>query len=265
MPKVIDPELKARALRLVRGVWKHRSEVISDDDGGGQAVAMQVGASARRSLRRWVAQAEVDGGTRRARDAALSRRLDPPARRRRTGACVEDVAVVRSRSDVLLRGGTRRSQSARDHGVHRHPARRGLRGLCRAVAKNDSEQAQAWSFAARRPGLEDCGEPRAWPRDTAVARRGHLAGRCPGRGEQHRHTLVVIGHDTGRRRAVRARAEDRRALRCAVADSAASARIGRPGPGWRTPRPARPTVARPVARDDGPAPRRRAALAPGSA
>jgi transposase-like protein len=56
MPKKIDPELKARAVRLV---MEHRGEYPTAT-AAVLAVARQVGVG-KESLRRWVAQAEVGG------------------------------------------------------------------------------------------------------------------------------------------------------------------------------------------------------------
>jgi transposase len=59
MPKKIDPALRERAVRLVR---EHRSE-YSSTTAAAVAVARQLGV-ARESVRRWVAQAEIDDGAR---------------------------------------------------------------------------------------------------------------------------------------------------------------------------------------------------------
>ena len=59
MPKKIDPELKARAVRLV---MEHRGE-YPNLTAASQAVAKQVGVG-KESVRRWVLQAQVDGGQR---------------------------------------------------------------------------------------------------------------------------------------------------------------------------------------------------------
>jgi transposase len=57
MPKKLDPELKARAVRLV---MEHRSEYPTKT-AAVLAVSKRVGVG-KESLRRWVAQAEVDAG-----------------------------------------------------------------------------------------------------------------------------------------------------------------------------------------------------------
>jgi len=59
MPKMIDPELKARAVRLVS---EHRGEYPTLT-AASQAVAKQVGVG-KESVRRWVIQAEIDAGHR---------------------------------------------------------------------------------------------------------------------------------------------------------------------------------------------------------
>jgi len=58
MPKKIDEEFKARAVRLV---VEHRAE-YSTRTAAVLAVAKQVGVG-KESLRRWVIQAEIDAGT----------------------------------------------------------------------------------------------------------------------------------------------------------------------------------------------------------
>jgi transposase-like protein len=59
MPKKIDDELKARAVRLVRD---HRGEYASLT-AAAAVVAKQLGVG-KESVRRWAIQADVDGGTR---------------------------------------------------------------------------------------------------------------------------------------------------------------------------------------------------------
>ena len=65
MPKKIDEELKARAVRLVN---EHQGE-YSSLTAAAAVVAKQLGVG-KESVRRWVIQAEIDGGApRRARPA----------------------------------------------------------------------------------------------------------------------------------------------------------------------------------------------------
>ena len=59
MPKRIDPELRARAVRLVS---EHR-EQYSTETAAVVAVARQLGVS-RESVRRWLTQARIDAGDR---------------------------------------------------------------------------------------------------------------------------------------------------------------------------------------------------------
>ncbi len=59
MPKKIDPQLRARCVRLVR---EHQQEYPTLT-AAVTAVARQEGVS-RESVRRWLAQADVDDGTR---------------------------------------------------------------------------------------------------------------------------------------------------------------------------------------------------------
>ena len=59
MPKKIDPELKARAVRLVS---QHRGE-YPNLTAAAAAAAKQVGVG-KESVRRWVIQAEIDAGQR---------------------------------------------------------------------------------------------------------------------------------------------------------------------------------------------------------
>jgi transposase len=59
MPKTYDPEFKARAVRLVRDHLADYHSVTA----ASVAVGAQLGV-ARETLRRWVAQAEIDDGAR---------------------------------------------------------------------------------------------------------------------------------------------------------------------------------------------------------
>ena len=89
MPKKIDPELKARAVRLV---MEHRGE-YPNLTAASQAVAKQVGVG-KESVRRWVIQADVDAGRREgttSEESAEIKRLKAENRRLR-----EDVAVLKA-------------------------------------------------------------------------------------------------------------------------------------------------------------------------
>ena len=59
MPKKINPELRARALRMVQ---EHQQDYPSQT-AAAQAVARQLGLG-RETVRRWIVQAEIDEGAR---------------------------------------------------------------------------------------------------------------------------------------------------------------------------------------------------------
>lgn len=89
MPRRVDPELKARAVRLV---LEHRSEDPTTT-AAVHAVARQVGVG-KESLRRWVIQADIDAGDRpgaSTQDNAEVKRLKAENRRLR-----EDVAILKA-------------------------------------------------------------------------------------------------------------------------------------------------------------------------
>jgi len=89
MPKMINPELKARAVRLVT---EHVSEYPSLT-AAAAAVAKQLGVG-KESVRRWVIQAQVDTGERdgiTTEEQAEVKRLKAENRRLR-----EDVAILRA-------------------------------------------------------------------------------------------------------------------------------------------------------------------------
>ena len=89
MPKKIDDQLKARALRLIT---EHQQEYPSLS-AACEAVARQVGVG-KESVRRWVRQAEVDSGQREgitSVENAELKRLKAENRRLR-----EDVAILRA-------------------------------------------------------------------------------------------------------------------------------------------------------------------------
>ncbi|MBB5597654.1 transposase-like protein [Neomicrococcus lactis] len=89
MSKIIDPEVKARAVRLVT---EHSPEYPSLT-AAVTAVAKQLGVG-KESLRRWVIQAQVDTGERRdvtTNEQSEIKRLKAENRRLR-----EDVAILRA-------------------------------------------------------------------------------------------------------------------------------------------------------------------------
>ena len=95
MPKMIDPELEARAVRLV---LEHRAEYPTMT-AAVLAVARQEGVG-KESLRRWVAQAEVDAGDRAgatSEEQAEIKTLKAENRRLR-----EDVAILKAATSSFV-------------------------------------------------------------------------------------------------------------------------------------------------------------------
>jgi transposase len=89
MPKKVDPELRARAVRLV---MEHRDQYPSLT-AASAGVAKQLGVG-HESVRRWVIQAEVDAGTRQgvtSEESAEIRKLRSENTRLR-----EDVAILKA-------------------------------------------------------------------------------------------------------------------------------------------------------------------------
>src|SRR5665647_1213113 len=118
MPKMIDPGLKARAVRLVS---EHRGEYPTLT-AASQAVAKQVGVG-KESVRRWVIQAEIDAGHREgvtSQESEEIRRLKAENRRLR-----EDVAILKAAATFFAGNST--PATAAD-GLHRPDARRGVCG-----------------------------------------------------------------------------------------------------------------------------------------
>src|SRR5699024_343982 len=96
MPKKIDPELRARCVRLVRD---HQQEYPTQTVAV-TAVSRQEGVS-RESVRRWLAQAEIDEGTRSgvtSEESAEVKRLKSENRRLR-----EDNEILR-RASIFFAG-----------------------------------------------------------------------------------------------------------------------------------------------------------------
>lgn len=95
MPKKIDPEVKARAVRLVQ---QHRAEYPTVT-AAVHAIARQQGVG-KESLRRWVAQAEIDAGDRpgvTSTESVELKRLRAENRRLR-----EDVAVLKAATTFFV-------------------------------------------------------------------------------------------------------------------------------------------------------------------
>ncbi|MBB2987662.1 transposase-like protein [Terracoccus luteus] len=95
MPKLIDPELKARAVRLV---LEHRGEYPATT-AAVQAMARQVGVG-KESVRRWVAQADVDSTH---RDGVTIAELEEVSRLKAENRRFrEDVAVLRAATSFFV-------------------------------------------------------------------------------------------------------------------------------------------------------------------
>ncbi|GIJ00422.1 transposase [Sediminihabitans luteus] len=111
MPKKIDPELRARAVRLLR---EHNGE-CQNVTAASIAVAKQLGVS-QESVRRWVTQAAVDGGT-------------------RPGVSTEELAEIRrlKAENKRLRESNEIVKAASNPPVHT-PSRRAVRFVDRALA-----------------------------------------------------------------------------------------------------------------------------------
>ena len=95
MPKKIDPDLKTRAVRLV---LEHRSE-YSTTTAAVAAVAKQAGVG-KESLRRWVAQADIDAGDRpgvTSVEGVEIKKLKAENRRLR-----EDVAILKAATSFFV-------------------------------------------------------------------------------------------------------------------------------------------------------------------
>ena len=89
MPKKINPQVRERAVRLVT---EHRADYPSTT-AAAEAVARQLGVG-KESVRRWVVQADIDGGVRpgtTSEETAEVRRLKSENRRLR-----EDVEILRA-------------------------------------------------------------------------------------------------------------------------------------------------------------------------
>lgn len=89
MPKKIDPEVKARGLRL----WREHGQEYPNPSAAAAAFARQLGVG-KESVRRWIVQDQIDGGERggvSSVEAAEIKRLKAENRRLR-----EDVAILQA-------------------------------------------------------------------------------------------------------------------------------------------------------------------------
>src|SRR5215207_7137901 len=118
MPKKINPELRARAVRMVQ---EHQQDYPSQT-AAAQAVARQLGLG-RETVRRWVVSAEIDAGGRPgATSAELAEIKTLKAKVRR----LEETTPFCARLRFSSRGNP--TPATADHGVHRRHAQRGPRG-----------------------------------------------------------------------------------------------------------------------------------------
>ena len=118
MPKTYDPEFKARAVRLVRDHLADYGSVTA----ASFAVGAQLGVS-RETLRRWVAQAEVDDG---ARPGLTTAEADELRRLRAENKRLREANEILKAASIFFAGEL--DSATADHGVHRHHASPGLRG-----------------------------------------------------------------------------------------------------------------------------------------
>ena len=94
MPKKINPEVKARAVRLVT---EHRQEYPSLT--AAEAVSRQLGLG-RETVRRWVVQADVDAGR---RDGVTSEELEEIKKLKSENRRLrEDVAVLKAATSFFV-------------------------------------------------------------------------------------------------------------------------------------------------------------------
>lgn len=89
MPKKIDPEVKARGLRL----WREHGEQYATPTAAAEAFALQLGVG-KETVRRWIVQDQIDGGARSGvttDEQAEIKRLKAENKRLR-----EDVAILKA-------------------------------------------------------------------------------------------------------------------------------------------------------------------------
>lgn len=118
MPKKIDDELKARAVRLVQD---HRGQ-YSSLTAASAVVAKQLGVG-KESVRRWALQAEIDDGRRHGPTSEELAEIE--ALKVRTVGCAR---TWRSFAGLQLSSSGNSTPATADHGVHRHHEKPGPRG-----------------------------------------------------------------------------------------------------------------------------------------
>ena len=96
MPKKFDPEIKARAVRMVRDHLPEYGSVTAT----AEAVGPQLGIS-RETLRRWVAQADIDDGR---RAGVTSAELEEIRRLKAENKRLRDTNEVLRRAAVFFAG-----------------------------------------------------------------------------------------------------------------------------------------------------------------
>lgn len=119
MPKKIDPELRERAVRMVR---EHQQDYPSVT-AASKAVAERLGLG-RESVRRWAAQAEIDASAKPGVTSARST-LRSSGSRPRTSGCAR---TWRSSARQRLSSWGSSTPATADRGVHRRSALPGARG-----------------------------------------------------------------------------------------------------------------------------------------
>jgi len=103
MPKKIDPEVRARALRLLESHGQEYPSLTA----ASAAIAKQVGVGSE-TVRRWAVQAEVDAG---ARPGTTSEELAEIKKLKAENKQLREDVAIGEGGDDFLRGGTRPPQS----------------------------------------------------------------------------------------------------------------------------------------------------------
>ena len=117
MPKKFDPEIRARAVRMVRQHLAEYGSVTKTSAMLGQ----QLDISAN-TLRRWVVQGDIDGGQ---RDGVPTTALEELAALKAENRRLRETNEILRRVSIFFAGEL--DPAAAGHGVHRRPGRRGPR------------------------------------------------------------------------------------------------------------------------------------------